>query len=171
MLQPLSPEEWNSPEIWYRVYYRRAGERSEPRKKDLRKLGNVGLYVVPVGEENYYSPYEVQVQAVNVVGEGPVSEPEEVYSAEGMPQVQPSGVYAVPYNSTALNVTWNPLDVTREKIRGRLIGHRVSCSCCGLDSGARSQCLSLRNNRGSLSLPAWCRSSTGAATWTGSWTR
>lgn len=122
---PLSPEEWNSPEIWYRVYYRRAGERSEPRKKDLRKLGNVGLYVVPVGEENYYSPYEVQVQAVNVVGEGPVSEPEEVYSAEGMPQVQPSGVYAVPYNSTALNVTWNPLDVTREKIRGRLIGHRI----------------------------------------------
>lgn len=122
---PLSPEEWNSPEIWYRVYYRRSGDRSEPRKKDLRKLGNVGLYVVPVGEENYYSPYEVQVQAVNVVGEGPISDPEEIYSAEGMPQVQPSGVYAVPYNSTALNVTWNPLDITREKIRGRLIGHRI----------------------------------------------
>ncbi|KAH8032147.1 hypothetical protein HPB51_023291 [Rhipicephalus microplus] len=122
---PLSPEEWNSPEVWYRVYYRPSGDRSEPRKKDLRKLGNVGLYVVPVGEENYFSPYEVQLQAVNVVGEGPISEPEIVYSAEGMPQVQPSGVYAVPHNSTALNVTWTPLDITREKIRGRLIGHRI----------------------------------------------
>ncbi|XP_077497058.1 contactin [Amblyomma americanum] len=122
---PLSPEEWNSPEVWYRVYYRPRGDRSEPRKKDLRKLGNVGLYVVPVGEENYYSPYEVQVQAVNVVGEGPISDPEIVYSAEGMPQVQPSGVYAVPHNSTSLNVTWTPLDITREKIRGRLIGHRI----------------------------------------------
>ncbi|KAL1475262.1 hypothetical protein MTO96_037417 [Rhipicephalus appendiculatus] len=122
---PLSPEEWNSPEVWYRVYYRPSGDRSEPRKKDLRKLGNVGLYVVPVGEENYFSPYEVQVQAVNVVGEGPISEPEIIYSAEGMPQVQPSGVYAVPHNSTALNVTWTPLDITREKIRGRLIGHRI----------------------------------------------
>lgn len=42
-----------------------------------------------------------------------------------MPQVQPSGVYAVSHNSTSLNVTWTPLDITREKIRGRLIGHRI----------------------------------------------
>lgn len=122
---PLHPEDWNAPEIWYRVYYRPSWERGEPRKKDLRRLGNVGLYVVPVGEENYYSPYEVQVQAVNLAGEGPISGPVEAYSAEGMPQVQPSGVYAVPFNSTSLNVTWAPLDITREKIRGHLIGHRI----------------------------------------------
>ncbi|XP_064486907.1 contactin-like [Ornithodoros turicata] len=122
---PLHPEEWNAPEVWYRIYYRPAWERGEPRKKDLRKLGNIGLYVVPVGEENYYSPYEIQVQAVNLAGDGPISDPVEIYSAEGMPQVQPSGVYAVPFNSTSLNVTWTPLDITREKIRGRLIGHRI----------------------------------------------
>uniref|UniRef100_A0A6B0VH84 Putative down syndrome cell adhesion molecule n=1 Tax=Ixodes ricinus TaxID=34613 RepID=A0A6B0VH84_IXORI len=121
----LLPEEWNSPEIWYQVYYRPEGDRSEPRKKNLRNLGNVGLYVVPVGEENYYFPYEVQVQAVNVRGNGPISDPVTVFSAEGMPQVQPSGVFALPHNSTALNVTWTPLDITREKIRGKLIGHRI----------------------------------------------
>ncbi|XP_049513150.1 contactin isoform X3 [Dermacentor silvarum] len=122
---PLSPEEWNSPEVWYRVYYRASGNRSEVRKKDLRRLGNVGLYSVRVGRENYYSPYEVQVQAVNVVGEGPISEPEVIYSAEDVPQVHPFSVYAMPHNSTALNVTWKTLDITRENIGGRLIGHRI----------------------------------------------
>ena len=45
-----------------------------------------------------------------------------------MPQVQPSQVYAVAYNSTALNVTWAAMDLNREKIRGKLIGYRVSMS-------------------------------------------
>lgn len=43
-----------------------------------------------------------------------------------MPQVSPQQVSAKSYNSTALNVTWLPIDQSRENLRGKLIGHRVS---------------------------------------------
>ena len=34
-------------------------------------------------------------------------------------------VGARPFNSTALNITWTPIPNEREKIRGKLIGHRI----------------------------------------------
>lgn len=43
-----------------------------------------------------------------------------------MPQAAPHGLLAVAYNSTALNVSWTPIDQTREILRGKLIGFRVS---------------------------------------------
>lgn len=49
-----------------------------------------------------------------------------IYSAEDMPQVSPQQVFAISYNSTALNVSWTPIDQSREMLRGKLIGHRVS---------------------------------------------
>lgn len=42
-----------------------------------------------------------------------------------MPQVYPSLVKALPHNSTALNVSWAPIDFSREQLRGKLIGHRI----------------------------------------------
>jgi hypothetical protein len=121
---PLRPQDWNAPEVWYAVYYK-AEDEIDFRRKDLRPFGNIAMYTVTVGEENYFKPYQVKVQAMNPVGAGPASEPVTVYSAESMPQVQLSLVKAFPFNSTALNVSWAPVDITREKIRGRLIGHRI----------------------------------------------
>lgn len=43
-----------------------------------------------------------------------------------MPQAAPALVVPRPYNSTAINVTWIPVEETREKVRGKLIGYRVS---------------------------------------------
>lgn len=43
-----------------------------------------------------------------------------------MPQVSPQQVFAISYNSTAINVSWVPIDQSREMLRGKLIGHRVS---------------------------------------------
>ena len=42
-----------------------------------------------------------------------------------MPQAVPTEVAARAFNSTALNVTWRPIEHTREGLRGRLLGHRV----------------------------------------------
>ncbi|XP_054721680.1 contactin-like [Uloborus diversus] len=122
---PLPPQEWNAPEIYYNVSYKPANSEVKFQEISLKKRHNIGLHVINVGEENYYKPYLVKVQAINSVGPGPYSEEVLVYSAENMPQVQPSQVYAVAYNSTALNVTWAPLDLNREKIRGKLIGYRI----------------------------------------------
>lgn len=66
------------------------------------------------------------MQAINKEGEGPRSNEVVIYSAEDMPQVAPQLVSALSYNSTALNVSWQAIEQTREKVRGKLIGHRVS---------------------------------------------
>lgn len=122
---PLPPSDWNTPEIWYKIYYKAPDSDVEFRYKELRNLGNIAMYTVNVGDDNYYKRYIVQVQAINPIGAGPLSPETEVYSAEAMPQVVPSLVRAFPFNSTALNVSWAQIDFSREKIRGKLIGHRI----------------------------------------------
>lgn len=117
-------------------------------------MGNIGIAVVRVPLEDYYTKYDIKVQviylyflvalcflivylqkyhliflnlfqAINADGAGPISNTTVIYSAEDMPQVAPQQVSARPFNSTSINVTWTPIELTREKIRGKLIGHRV----------------------------------------------
>ncbi|UYV67456.1 CNTN3 [Cordylochernes scorpioides] len=121
----LPPEEWNAEEIWYKVYFKPTHTKMDYHEKELKVRGNVGHFVEFVGDENYYLQYTVRVQAINRIAPGPISPPVVIYSAENLPQIQPSGVYAIPHNSTALLVSWSPLELTREKIRGELIGHRI----------------------------------------------
>ncbi|RWS28663.1 contactin-like protein [Leptotrombidium deliense] len=142
---PLPPQDWNAPKIWYRVYYKQKGSTAEYFKVDIKKLGNVGLYTIAIDESDYYKKYLVKVQAVNPIGEGPISEPAVVYSAESMPQIQPSLVRAVAFNSTAINVTWAPVDATREKLRGKLIGHRIKYWINGRDAQTDALTLLSRN--------------------------
>ncbi|GFS41753.1 contactin [Trichonephila inaurata madagascariensis] len=135
---PLPPQEWNAPEIWYNVSYKPANSDVKFQEISLKSRHNIGLHVVNVGEENYYKPYLVKAQAINSLGPGPYSDEVKIYSAENMPQVTPSQVYALAYNSTALNVTWAPLELLREKIRGKLIGYRIKYWQNGKDAEADS---------------------------------
>jgi hypothetical protein len=57
--------------------------------------------------------------------QGPISDPAEVYSAEDLPQAAPINVRSLPFNSTALNVTWAPVPDNRDKVRGKLTGYRI----------------------------------------------
>lgn len=120
----LRPEEQNSIDIHYKVFYRLVGQR-EWASEILKRQGNVGKAVVHIPFDRYYTQYEVKVQAINDLGEGPISEIAIIYSAEDMPQVAPQQTIARSYNSTALNVSWVPVSQTRESIRGKLIGHRL----------------------------------------------
>ncbi|XP_031782439.1 contactin [Nasonia vitripennis] len=122
---PLKSSEQYGPGIFYKVYWRRKKGESEFQSLALKEHGNVGMSVVPIQSQYYYTEYEVMVQAANDVGYGPKSEIFTIYSAEDMPQVAPQLVTAFSYNGTALNVTWNPIEQTRERVRGRLIGHRI----------------------------------------------
>lgn len=83
------------------------------------------MAVVHIPLEFYYTEYIVKVQAINDMGPGPISHEVVIFSAEDKPQVAPQLVYALSYNSTSLNVSWSPVQETREIIRGKLIGHRV----------------------------------------------
>lgn len=142
---PLPPQDWNSPSIRYRVYYKLPTDY-DFQTKDVNSSHN-GLYVIDVGENFYYTKFIVKVQALNDRGEGPPSRAVEVYSAESMPQVQPSLVKAIAYNSTAMNVSWDPLDLSREKIRGRLIGHRIKYWKYGKDQQTDSLVLLSRGTQ------------------------
>lgn len=122
--EPLSREKQNAPDIYYKIMWRKKND-TEFQSEHLKEYGNVGVAVVRIPLEFYYSEYEVKVQAINDVGPGPESGIVTIFSAEDMPQVAPQGVYSKGFNSTAINVTWNEIDLTREKIRGRLIGHRI----------------------------------------------
>lgn len=120
----LRPEEQNSIDIHYKIFYRLVGQR-EWASEILQRQGNVGRAVVHIPFDRYYTQYEVKVQAINDLGDGPVSDIAVIYSAEDMPQVAPQQTVARSFNSTALNVSWVPVSQTRESIRGKLIGHRL----------------------------------------------
>lgn len=123
---PLRPDEQNAPGIYYKVFWKRKNAEPEFQTLALKEFGNIGKAVVHIQLEYFYTQYIVKVQAINEMGEGPVSNEVVIYSAEDMPQVAPQLVVARSFNSTALNVSWNPIEQTREKVRGKLIGHRVS---------------------------------------------
>ncbi|XP_046406914.1 contactin isoform X2 [Ischnura elegans] len=122
--QPLHIGDQNGPGIYYKIFWRRKGDM-EFQTLELKGMGNIGMAVVKVQHKYYYTEYEVKVQAANEVGFGPESEVVTIFSAEDMPQAAPSQVSALSYNSTALNVSWIPIEQTRERVRGKLIGHRL----------------------------------------------
>jgi len=131
MWDPLSREYQNAPGIYYKVYYKRVGEISFKEVKSLRALGNINSHTIRIEDSFYYTKYLVKVQVFNdkcidTEGcEGPMSEAVEVLSAEDLPQVAPTTVGARPFNSTAIRVSWTPIPNVREKVRGKLIGHRI----------------------------------------------
>ncbi|XP_034660688.1 contactin [Drosophila subobscura] len=120
---PLLPEEQHSHGIRYKVFWKLKGAL-EWASDEIKKQ-NMGVAVVNIPLNNYYTEYEVKVQAINSIGKGPESEVAIIHSAEDMPQVAPQKPFALAFNSTCFNVTWQPIDMSRESIRGKLIGHRL----------------------------------------------
>ncbi len=130
---PLPSEHWNGENLKYLVYYRRKG------------LGDSGWQVREVPfEQNYYveyivdsepyTPYEVQVSAINIRGEGPKSGVEIVYTAEGIPRKPVTNVKCEPFNSTAILVTWEPIAEDDFAIlQGKLLGYVVRYWRYGLE--------------------------------------
>ena len=143
---PLPKEHQNAPGVYYRIYYRRVGvdKENDFQQKTLKSLGNIDMYVIRVPRSYYYTTYEVKVQVFNEMCrepecQGPVSDTVTVMTAEDLPQVSPTTVGARPFNSTAINVTWTAIPEVREKIRGKLIGHRIKYWRQDLDEVIDSQ--------------------------------
>lgn len=122
---PLPRALQNGPGVHYKIFWRRKGAEVEYQSLLLKEYGNVGMHVVHVSLDYFYTAYEAKVQPFNDMGAGPESAPVTLYSAEDMPQVAPQQVSARGFNSTSLNVTWLPIDQSRERLRGKLIGHRL----------------------------------------------
>uniref|UniRef100_A0A672S640 Neural cell adhesion molecule L1-like n=1 Tax=Sinocyclocheilus grahami TaxID=75366 RepID=A0A672S640_SINGR len=70
-----------------------------------------------------FSAFDIKVQAVNEMGNGPEPKSTIGYSGEDYPLEAPMDVGVALINSTAIVVTWAPIN--RETARGRLQGYKV----------------------------------------------
>ncbi|CAM9316759.1 unnamed protein product, partial [Lampetra planeri] len=109
---------FNGPDFQYRVLWRRA-VGSGPKWHTNYTLTQPFI-VYDVGN---FSAFEIKVQAVNAKGEGPEPDPVIGYSGEDVPLEAPIDVGIVLLNSTAIRVTWAPVD--RKTVRGHLLGYKI----------------------------------------------
>lgn len=132
--KPFVGQQQNASGVYYKVFWRRlAGvdadvtEESEYQSQIVKNSRLAGLFVATVDRNRryYYTPYKVKVQGCNDVGCGQESPEVSIYSAEDVPQIAPNQVAARAFNSTALNVTWLPMDLSRKQMRGKMIGFRI----------------------------------------------
>ncbi|XP_056304624.1 neural cell adhesion molecule L1.2 isoform X2 [Danio aesculapii] len=115
---------FNGPDFHYKVMWRKVlGSGPSWHTKDITSPPFV---VTDVGN---FSAFDIKVQAVNEMGEGP--EPKSVigYSGEDYPLEAPLDVGLVLINSTAIKVTWAA--VNRETVRGRLQGYKIYLTYSG----------------------------------------
>uniref|UniRef100_A0A095AMW2 Contactin-3 n=1 Tax=Schistosoma haematobium TaxID=6185 RepID=A0A095AMW2_SCHHA len=109
---PLKRVNENGPNFHYRAHIK-AKENSEYSIHDLwtAKMSDDGKfmqYTLTLGDNLFYKPYDVMVQAVNSEGVGPLSEPVTVMSATRVPTNAPSGVTAGAFNCSSIRVWWYP---------------------------------------------------------------
>lgn len=130
---PLPSEHWNGENLKYLVYFRRQGlGESAWQVREVPFEQN--YYVEYIVDSEPYTPYEVQVSAINKRGEGPKSEVQIVYTAEGIPRKPVTNVKCEPYNSTAILVTWDPIPEDDFAIlQGKLLGYVVRYWRYGLE--------------------------------------
>ncbi|XP_070824418.1 neural cell adhesion molecule L1.1-like isoform X1 [Chaetodon trifascialis] len=83
-----------------------------------------------VNNTGTYTAYEIKVQAVNSLGEGPAPEPEIGHSGEDIPEEAPTGVSVTVMNST-VRVKWNEA----QNVRGLLQGYKIYIRRLGPQGG------------------------------------
>ncbi|THD29133.1 Contactin/TAG-1 cell adhesion molecule [Fasciola hepatica] len=109
---PLSRVDENGPNFRYRAHIRAKGD-SEYGTYELWTTksiegGKFLQYTHMLGDNLYYKPYEVRLEAVNSKGVGPITDPVTVMSAARVPTNAPGGVTAGALNSSAITVWWTP---------------------------------------------------------------
>ncbi|XP_056156143.1 neural cell adhesion molecule L1.1-like [Lampris incognitus] len=77
-----------------------------------------------------YTPFEIKIQAVNSLGEGPPPAPVIGYSGEDLPLEPPGGLAVFAMNST-VTVRWE----TPQRVRGALLGYKIYIKRLGFVGG------------------------------------
>ncbi|XP_078144162.1 neural cell adhesion molecule L1.1-like [Centroberyx gerrardi] len=77
-----------------------------------------------------YTPFEIKVQAVNSLGEGPAPIPEIGHSGEDVPLEAPGGVEVTVMNST-VRVRWDQA----QRVQGLLLGYKIDMRRLGPQGG------------------------------------
>ncbi|XP_071332274.1 neural cell adhesion molecule L1.2 isoform X2 [Trachinotus anak] len=114
----MDKRNFNGPDFKYRVLWRRV-VGSGPN-------WHINYTMTPpfiVNDVGNFSAFEIKVQAVNEIGDGPEPDPVIGYSGEDVPLEAPIDVGVILMNSTTIKVTWAAVD--RETVRGHLLGYKI----------------------------------------------
>uniref|UniRef100_A0A3B4BL59 Neural cell adhesion molecule L1 n=1 Tax=Periophthalmus magnuspinnatus TaxID=409849 RepID=A0A3B4BL59_9GOBI len=116
--EEMDKRDFNGPDFRYRVMWRRVVGSGPNWNTNYTTSPPLILY--DIGD---FSRFEIKVQAVNKVGDGPEPNPIVGYSGED-PLEAPEVVGVSLVNSTAIRVTWAPVD--KNTVRGNLLGYKGS---------------------------------------------
>ncbi|XP_030624154.1 neural cell adhesion molecule L1.2 [Chanos chanos] len=118
MWEEMDRLSFNGPDFRYKVMWRKV-VGSGP-SWNVNFTTSPPFVVTDVGN---FTAFDIKVQAVNQIGEGP--EPKLIigYSGEDYPLESPMNVGVSFLNSTAIRVTWTPID--RDTVRGQLLGYKI----------------------------------------------
>ncbi|XP_056380110.1 neural cell adhesion molecule L1-like protein [Hyla sarda] len=115
--EPLNLDEENGPGLEYRFSWRLQDVETEWHHKKVKRpqftIKNTPAFV----------PYEIRVQAINNIGDGPDPEVHTVYSGEDTPNAAPSNVSVKLEDHMLANVTWT--GISQDRIRGHLSGYKI----------------------------------------------
>ncbi|XP_018616034.2 neural cell adhesion molecule L1.2 isoform X1 [Scleropages formosus] len=118
MWEEMDQQNFNGPGFQYKVMWRQSIGQGPQWHHNY--TSSPPFIVMEAGT---FIPFEIKVQAVNDLGEGPEPEPEIGYSGEDTPLEAPVGVGVEVINSTAIKVKWAP--VSKDTVRGHLLGYKV----------------------------------------------
>ncbi|XP_051804945.1 neural cell adhesion molecule L1.2 isoform X3 [Acanthochromis polyacanthus] len=114
----MDKHNFNGPDFKYRVLWRRVVGSGPDWHMNYTTAPP--FIVSDIGS---FSAFEIKVQAINEKGEGPEPDPVIGYSGEDVPLEAPMAVGIVSINSTAIKVTWAPID--KQTVRGHLMGYKI----------------------------------------------
>uniref|UniRef100_A0A665X504 Neural cell adhesion molecule L1 n=1 Tax=Echeneis naucrates TaxID=173247 RepID=A0A665X504_ECHNA len=117
--QEMDQRNFNGPNFRYMVLWRRA-VGSGP----YWHVNSTAAPPFVVNDVGNFSAFEIKVQAVNDIGEGPEPDPVIGYSGEDVPLDAPMNVGVVLINSTTIKASWAPVE--KAKVRGHLLGYKES---------------------------------------------
>uniref|UniRef100_A0A8C1ZIF0 Neural cell adhesion molecule L1 n=1 Tax=Cyprinus carpio TaxID=7962 RepID=A0A8C1ZIF0_CYPCA len=118
---------FNGPGFEYKVMWRKV--LGSGPSWHIKSIKSPPLIITDVGN---FSAFEIKVQAVNEMGEGPEPKSTIGYSGEDYPLEAPLNVGVDLISSTAIKVVWAP--IKRETVRGRLQGYKISLMYYGPES-------------------------------------
>ncbi|XP_029011414.1 neural cell adhesion molecule L1.2 isoform X2 [Betta splendens] len=114
----MDRKNFNGPDFTYKVMWRRVVGSGPDWHQENTTAPPV--FVSDVGD---FSPFEIKVQAINLMGEGPEPDPVIGYSGEDVPREAPMDLGVVLINSTSIKVTWAPVE--KGSVRGHLKGYKI----------------------------------------------
>ncbi|XP_030278757.1 neural cell adhesion molecule L1.2 isoform X2 [Sparus aurata] len=116
--EEMDKRDFNGPNFRYRVLWRRVVGSGPNWHTNYTTAPSF-----TVSDIGNFSAFEIKVQAVNEIGDGPEPDPFIGYSGEDVPLEAPMDVGVVLINSTTIRVTWAAVD--KETVRGHLLGYKI----------------------------------------------